>query len=361
LALPVWVACPVKSHSTTTNSATTAATTTRNDTRWLDAWYGKRRWTLWLLPLMWLFRLLAECRRYWLTHFAQETFTVPVIVVGNISVGGTGKTPLLIALIEQLQAQGFKPGVISRGYGGKAPQYPLLLTHNSSAAETGDEPLGIFQRTGCAVCVGPDRVASGHELIKHGCDILLSDDGLQHYRLARDVEIAVVDGKRGFGNGFCLPVGPLREPVKRLASVDFVVVNGASEISLPPTAVETFSMTIVSAHWVRLVDGLTLPLNHFSPGTRVHAVAGIGNPQRFYQSLRELNVAVCEHDFPDHHAYDARDLTFAESLPVVMTAKDAVKCASFAQDNWYYLVVDAHLPELFWQTFNDRIIQLRNR
>lgn len=332
--------------------------TTHRDTRWLNAWYGKRRWTLWLLPLMWLFRLLAACRRVWLTRFAQEKLMVPVIIVGNISVGGTGKTPLLIALVERLKTQGLKPGVISRGYGGNAPAYPFLLNNTSIVTETGDEPLGIYQRTGAAVCVGSDRVASARALIEHGCDILISDDGLQHYRLVRDLEIAVVDGKRGFGNGFCLPVGPLREPIKRLASVDFVVVNGASEISLPPTSVDAFSMTIMSAYWVRLVDGLKFPLNYFSQDVRVHAVAGIGNPQRFYQSLRELHLDICEHDFPDHHAYDARDFAFSEPLPVVMTAKDAVKCASFAQDDWYYLVVDVQLPELFWQSFDAQVARL---
>lgn len=328
---------------------------TNRETRWLDAWYGQRKWSYWLLPLMWLFRMLASARRYCLTHFAQQTLAVPVIVVGNISVGGTGKTPLLIALVKHLQTRGFNPGIISRGYGGQAPHYPFLLTPVATVAETGDEPLGIFQQTGCPVCVGADRVASGKLLQQQGCNILLSDDGLQHYRLGRTLELAVVDGERGFGNGYCLPVGPLREPVKRLFDVDLIVINGKTNITIPGTIESSFSMKIVPIHWARVTDQQIFPLDHLAPSTQIHAVAGIGNPQRFYKTLRTLQLNPLEHDFPDHHAYDAQDFAFAEPLPVVMTTKDAVKCQPFAQDNWYSLVIHAQLPDAFWQEFDTRV------
>lgn len=203
---------------------------------WLDAWYGTRRWTLWLLPVMWLFIALSVLRRFFILRYRQKRLPTPVVVVGNISVGGTGKTPLIIAMVKWLQQRGYTPGVISRGYGGKAPVYPYLLTAQSTVTEAGDEPLAIFQQTGAAVVVGSDRIASGKVLEDEGCDILLSDDGLQHYRLGRDIEIAVVDGARGLGNGWRLPVGPLREPASRLKTVDWVVVNSPAENFALPAA-----------------------------------------------------------------------------------------------------------------------------
>lgn len=325
------------------------------ETVWLDAWYGQRKWTLWLLPLMWLFRGLTAVRRYWLTRYCQQPLQVPVVIVGNISVGGTGKTPLLIALVEHLQAQGFTPGVVSRGYGARAPHYPYLLTPQSPVTATGDEPYAIYQQTGCAVCIGPDRAASAHLLEQQGCNVLISDDGLQHYRLERDIEIAVIDGQRGFGNGFCLPVGPLREPVTRLHSVDFVIVNGSGQAAVETQHKARFSMTIAADIWQTLVDGQSHPLDHLPAGTRVHAIAGIGNPRRFYHTLRELQLDVVEHDFPDHHAYDTQDFNFTEALPVVMTVKDAVKCSAFARPDWYALHIQAKLPVEFWQQFDARL------
>lgn len=325
------------------------------ETLWLNAWYGTRRWTYWFFPLAWLFRVLAVVRRFWLTRFVQQSPGVPVIVVGNITVGGTGKTPLLIALVEHLKDRGFVPGVISRGYGGSAPGYPFLLTPSATAAEVGDEPLNIFETTGCAVCVGPDRVASANYLQAQGCNILLSDDGLQHYRLGRTLEIAVVDGERGFGNGQCLPVGPLREPVARLSSVDMVVVNGETNASFPPEIKSRFTMTMLPAAWIRLTDQQKFPLPHLLPRTQVHAVAGIGNPQRFYRSLRALGLTPIEHDFPDHHVYAAHELKFSETSPLVMTTKDAVKCRAFAGDDWYSLIVNARLPDTFWTDFDARL------
>ena len=324
--------------------------------KWLDAWYGARRWTLCLLPLMAVFMLLSGLRRWWLCRHHQVRLHTPVIVVGNISLGGTGKTPLLIALVKHFQQQGYQPGVISRGYGGKAPVYPYLLEQTSTAAEAGDEPISIYRQTGCAVCVGPDRVAAARLLEDKGCDLLLSDDGLQHYRLGRDIEIAVVDGQRGLGNGYCLPVGPLRETAERLMEVDWVVVNSpAANFALPlDEPLYTIAMDMQPQHWVRLVDGECLPATHLQ-GQQVHALAGIGNPQRFYRSLQQLGVSITPHDFPDHHHYRATDLQFTPPLPLVMTEKDAVKCQAFAQPDWYYLAVQAHLPEVFWQALDGKL------
>jgi len=313
---------------------------------------------------MWLFQLLSWLRRIWLIRFKRTRLATPLVVVGNISLGGTGKTPLLIALVKFLQAQGFKPGVISRGYGGRAPEYPYLLNTGSTAGETGDEPLSIFRRTGCSLCVGPDRVAAARRLEDEGCDILLSDDGLQHYALGRDIEIAVVDGQRALGNGQCLPVGPLRETPARLKSVDWVIINspnseGASNDSLAVLAnMFTIPMHISACEWVEVYSGNRLAPSAFA-GQTLDAVAGIGNPQRFYTSLRQLGIAPIEHDFPDHHAFTREDLAFAGPNTLVMTEKDAVKCQGFAPPGWFYLAVDAVLPESFYQAFLAKIDKIQ--
>jgi tetraacyldisaccharide 4'-kinase len=330
----------------------------RQQTLWLNAWYGKRKWIFLLLPLMWLFRMLSGMRRFYLQRFKQQHVSIPVVVVGNISVGGTGKTPLLIALVKHLQSKGFTPGVISRGYGGEATHYPLLLDPTTRVHESGDEPLSIYQQTGCAVCVDVDRVAAARALEQLGCDILLSDDGLQHYRLGRSLEIVVIDGQRGLGNGFCLPVGPLREPPSRLTGVDMVVINSATQhLDLPVD--QHFSMAIVPQAWYDVKYQHPFALHHLPASTRVNAVAGIGNPQRFYSTLTDLGLVPVEHDFPDHHNYQEADFNFADSLPVVMTAKDAVKCQEFARDDWYYLAVGAQLPECFWEMVDARIASLK--
>lgn len=306
---------------------------------------------------MWVFILVAWLRRYWILRYSQKYLPTPLVVVGNISVGGTGKTPLIIALVKRLQQQGYRPGVISRGYGGKAPAYPYLLTEASTAMEAGDEPLAIYRQTATPVAVGPDRLAVGKLLEDQGCDVLLSDDGLQHYRLGRDIEIAVVDGSRGLGNGWRLPVGPLREPASRLNTVDWVVVNS------PP---DNFSLRCLTGETCFYVPMEIRPhkLFHLSSGAEVEfdslprqvdAIAGIGNPQRFVATLQELGFEPRLHSFPDHHAFSASDLQFGESLPLVMTEKDAVKCKAFAQDNWFYLAITAELPESFWIAFAQKL------
>ncbi|HSC68432.1 MAG TPA: tetraacyldisaccharide 4'-kinase [Cellvibrio sp.] len=331
----------------------------QNDDRWLAAWYGSRRWTLWLLPLTGLFIFIANLRRFWLLRHAPKKLATPVIVVGNISVGGTGKTPLLIALVRWLQLQGFNPGVISRGYGGKASRYPYLLDESSTPAEAGDEPVTIFQQTGCKVCVGSDRLASAKLLEDQSCDILLSDDGLQHYRLRRDVEIAVVDGLRGLGNGWRLPVGPLRESASRLKHVDWVVVNSPPENFLLVGLEDLFyvPMHIQPQDFVNLHSGQKVGANYFNH-TPVNAVAGIGNPQRFQKTLAQLGVEASLRIFSDHHPYAPGDLIFDNNFPVIMTEKDAVKCRAFAQPNWFYLPITASLPDSFWGALQQKIARV---
>lgn len=316
----------------------------------VSAWYRGHPllWLLWPLSLLyalitWLRRFLY--RRGWLS---SQRFSMPVIVVGNITVGGTGKTPLTLALIDFLREQGYRPGVVSRGYGGHA-EYPYCLGDRSTAAESGDEPLAIFRRTGIPVVVDPVRARAVSWLQQHtDCNVVLSDDGMQHYALARDIEIVVIDGARGLGNRLLLPAGPLREPLSRLQSVDFIVVNGESVV-WPGASV----MQLQPQAWLSVRhDGAgSLPAS----GARVHAVAGIGNPQRFFAQLQVQGFDVVPHAFADHHDYDAGDFVFPESLPVVMTEKDAVKCADFAAENWWYVPVQAVLPPVFLEGLLQRL------
>lgn len=312
-------------------------------------WYHKHPAAIVLLPLSALFYLLSSLRRYWLQKCQPEPLTIPVIVVGNISVGGTGKTPLLIALVQFLQAQGRKPAVISRGYGGKA-QYPYLLNADSQAAQSGDEPLLIYRRCHCPVVVSPDRLQAARYVIEHcDADVILSDDGLQHYALPRDIEIAVIDGQRGLGNRFCLPAGPLRETASRLQNVDFVVVNGDTGAAF---ASAQYAMQIAAEPLLPLNTSVSTVAP--APGETVHAVAGIGHPQRFYRSLQQSGYTVQEHSFADHHPFVAQDVMFTDNKPVVMTEKDAVKCMNFSglTQHWY-LPVAAQLP----QPLLDKLLQ----
>lgn len=324
---------------------------------WLDAWYGNARWTFWLLPVMWLFVLLSGLRRFWVLRYLKKHLPTPVIVVGNISIGGTGKTPLIIAMVKRLQQQGYRPGVISRGYGGLAPAYPYLLDSTSTAKEAGDEPLTIFQQTNAPVAVGVNRIAVGRLLEDEGCDILLSDDGLQHYRLGRDIEIAVVDGQRALGNGWRLPVGPLREPASRLKTVDWVIVNSPAEsFSFSGAQCESLfyvPMQIQPAGLIALFSGTAVAYD--SVAKTVNAVAGIGNPRRFANTLLELGFDPQLQSFPDHHVFTPEDFNFHNGMPVIMTEKDAVKCRGFAKDNWFYLPITAVLPESFWGAFLQKV------
>ncbi|HLF98627.1 MAG TPA: tetraacyldisaccharide 4'-kinase [Methylococcaceae bacterium] len=285
--------------------------------------------------------VVAIRRRLYLNGWRRiERLPVPVLVVGNISVGGTGKTPLVIALVEILRAAGFCPGVVSRGYGGRAKHWPQRVTALSEPLEVGDETVLIALRAGCPVMAGPDRVVAARALREGGCDAIVSDDGLQHYRLGRDVEIAVVDGARGLGNGLCLPAGPLREPPERLQAVDFVVRNGGD------ARPGEFLMRLGGNAAVRLGDGQTRPLASFA-GRKVRALAGIGNPERFFDHLRAFGLDVEARAFPDHHVFRAEDLTWGEDVPLLMTEKDAVKCRAFSRESLWSVPVRAVLPPEF--------------
>lgn len=292
-----------------------------------------------LLPLSALFGRLAARRRARLQAQA-ERLPVPVIVVGNLSVGGTGKTPFVIWLVERLREAGWKPGVISRGYGGRAPTYPLAVAAQTPVAHSGDEPLLIALRTGAPVQVAPDRVAAARALLaRSDVDVLVADDGLQHYRLMRDLEICVVDGRRGLGNGALLPAGPLREPPQRLAEIPLVAVNGGGGVLAHPGR---FDMHLVPGEVTPLSGGASSPLADWH-GRRVHAVAGIGHPPRFFDLLRAAGLEVIEHAFADHQAYAAGQLDFAGDDPVLMTEKDAVKYRSWAGPRHFMLPVSARI------------------
>ncbi|MCW8193348.1 tetraacyldisaccharide 4'-kinase [Proteobacteria bacterium 005FR1] len=341
-------------------------------------WYRHRRpWlSLLLLPLSWLFAALVKTRRAYLlrqvkTESSQRRLPVPVIVVGNINLGGSGKSPLLIALARRLREAGYFPGVISRGYGSRAPFYPFEVTPDTLPLIAGDEPVMIARRSGCPVVIDSNRLNAARKLIESNrCDVILSDDGLQHYRLPRDLEIVVVDGQRGLGNGRLLPAGPLREPRSRLLEADWIVINGAANGTATELqnvlAEKCHSMRLKPAAWHRLDtdENIVAPQKPWSAGTRVHAVAGIGNPQRFFDTLRELGLEVVPHSFPDHHEFARDDFHFGDDLPVVMTEKDAVKCNALlepeqgASDVWY-LSVDSELDDRFYESLIARLASFR--
>ncbi|OEY99289.1 MULTISPECIES: tetraacyldisaccharide 4'-kinase [Stenotrophomonas] len=303
----------------------------------------------------------ALYRRGW---FKRHALPVPVIVVGNVTAGGTGKTPLTIALVDRLREAGWKPGVASRGYGREEAKTARWVDADTETALGGDEPVLIAWKTGVPVRVDADRVAAGKALIEAGCDIIVCDDGLQHYRLARDVEIEVVDAQRRYGNGRLIPAGPLREPASRARDCDFRVVN-LGQASADPAALAScgFGEWAMQMHIDRaqpLSGGRARALSHFR-GQRVHAVAGIAHPQRFFDMLRAQGIGVVPHAFADHHAYQPADLRFGSELPVLMTEKDAVKCKVFANE-WHFAVpLSADLPAAFWVALLDRVDKLGKR
>ncbi len=314
--------------------------------QWVQrAWYQGHPLLRVLAPLERLYRHVIGRRRQRFLDGGTPVYRapVPLIVVGNITVGGTGKTPLILWLIEHLRARGLRVGVISRGYGAKPPSLPWRVRPGQSASEVGDEPLLIVERTGVALMIDPERARAAQALLQaEPIDILLSDDGLQHYRLARDLELVLVDAARGLGNGRCLPAGPLREPVERLQSVDAVLFNGQSKDSA-----QGYGFSLRPLALVRLCDEQALPLSHLPDGQTVHAVAGIGNPGRFFTTLEGLNWRPVPHPFADHARYAPEDLRFVPELPLVMTEKDAVKCRSFASSGWFYLRVQAEPSAAF--------------
>ena len=317
----------------------------------LEIWYEGRRPPLLLRMLEPVYAGLAMLRRglYAAGVLSGARLPVPVIVAGNLTAGGTGKTPLTIALVEALRQRGFRPGVVSRGYGGSARE-PTRVDARSDPAIAGDESCLIARGTGVPVAIGRDRVAAARLLTaSDGVDVIIADDGLQHYGLCRDVEICVVDGERRFGNRRLLPAGPLREREGRVRDCDFVVCNGGV-----PAAGE-IAMVLAGDEAVALAQpGRRSALGEFA-GKRVHAVAGIGNPARFFAKLRAAGIDVVEHAFGDHQVYGPADIRFDDDLPVLMTEKDAVKCAGFADARHWFVPVQAQLPAEFFDAVAARI------
>ncbi len=317
-------------------------------------WQSLNPVSLGLLPLSWLFGGVAALRRHaycrgWLN---PQRLPVPVIVIGNISVGGSGKTPLVVWCARYLRQLGYRPGILSRGYGGQAQSWPQPVTVESDPNIVGDEPLLIARQSGCPLWVGPDRVAAGRALLdRHECDLLLSDDGLQHYALARDLEIAAIDGNRRLGNGLLLPAGPLREPPSRLNQIPLKVakhqaLSGEFLMQYLPDQLRSLR----APEQERPLEALL--------GQPVHALAGIAHPQGFFDLLRKAGLEIIEHPFPDHHPLTVQDLAIAGEAPLVMTEKDAVKCQPFAGPNHWYLPIEAVLPDSFGEALAQAVLRL---
>lgn len=326
----------------------------RRDAYFNGIWYEGRPAPWWQHVLAVVFRFAGALRRglYRAGILRRVGFPVPVIVIGNLTAGGTGKTPLVLALIHALRERGIRAGIVSRGYGGRPGKMPLHVTAETPSAQAGDEPVMLAARARVPVVVHPRRARAALALLAtHPVDVVICDDGLQHYALARDIEIAVVDGQRGLGNGRLLPAGPLREPPARLRAVDHVVVNGeasvqtqaslarAGSVNITPMRLEATALVNISSNERRPPDAFA--------DRHCAAIAGIGNPQRFFSTLGELGYRAECRAFPDHHAFTREDFAFVGERPLLMTEKDAVKCRSFASPGWWYLEIAAKLDESF--------------
>ncbi len=320
----------------------------RFEARLQDIWYGGRKPGLLFRSLSVFYGATVRLRRaaYRKGLLRTHRIGVPVIVVGNITVGGSGKTPLVIALVEHLRAQGWSPGVVSRGYGRRS-RGQVVVDAQTDAQDGGDEPVLIARRCGVSVVVDADRVAAARRVVELGANIVIADDGLQHYRLHRDIEIEVIDGVRRYGNARMLPAGPLREPAMRAVACDLHVVNGG-DAHAGEWPLRLIGDTLAGS------DGRSQSLDTWR-GRRVHAIAGIGNPQRFFDDLRARGLDPVQHAFADHHAYTADDFSFDEGLPIVMTEKDWVKCTAFAPADSWMLPVRAECPAGFFEDFMSRL------
>lgn len=331
------------------------------ETRLVDIWYREARPPWYLRALIPAYRVLHGVhRRRQLRLRDDDLESKCIVVVGNLAVGGSGKTPLVIRLCELAQSAGLTPGVVSRGYGRKDNKQRLVIG-SSNPELVGDEPLLIARRTGAAVMVGPGRVEAARELFQRGVDVVISDDGLQHHRLPRAVEICVIDGERGFGNGHLLPAGPLREDPARLATVHHVVINGGEPDRLPGAAalagIDCTRMELHPRKVHSLSGRMSWRLAQFA-GCRVSAVAGIANPGRFFALLRHANIDPVEKPFPDHHLFTGADFSgLPRDLPIIMTEKDAVKCKELSLDNAWYLSIDAHLPSDWEQKLLGEVLE----
>lgn len=315
---------------------------------WLHRiWYGGSPWYRLLLPLAGIYWVLITLRRclYSMGVLGRHRAIVPVIIVGNITAGGTGKTPVTIWLARALRDRGFKPGIVSRGYGGSRSGSSMRVDAASDPEVVGDEPVLLARRAGCPVVVDANRARAAGMLVDDGVDVIIADDGLQHYRLERTYEICVIDGARGLGNRLLLPAGPLRETIDRLSEVDQVLVNGKlKEDAEKTTAVEqnAIEFELVAREVSRLNGSLTRPVGGFS-GTTVHAVAAIGNPARFFDMLRSHGMQVIEHAYQDHARLGVSDLEFGDDFEVLMTEKDAVKLAAAISDKYWTVPVDLEI------------------
>jgi len=322
-------------------------------------WYGRLKYLAYpLLPFAFLFQLIVTCRRrLYQSGFLKSTkVSVPVIVVGNLTVGGTGKTPFVIWLAGLLKKNNYRVGIVSRGYKAKISQ-PILIDASHHAAQVGDEPFLIYKRTQCPVVVCPNRVNAVKKLLAEtDCDIIISDDGLQHYALSRDVEIMMIDGQRRFGNQYCLPAGPLREPMQRLASVDYRIANGGEvhdgEVAMQLTHTNEF---------IQVNDATKTASIEDLHAASLHALAGIANPDRFFKTLQGMGLSFKRHAFSDHYVFKKKDIDRGKNIKVVMTEKDAVKCEAIADDEHYYLPVDAVLPSFFIDKLLKQIKTLTER
>lgn len=322
--------------------------------QWLLKKWSTRNWlTIVLLPVSLLYRVITAKKRKNFLNKPPVINKVPVIVVGNIYVGGTGKTPVVIYLVDLLQNHGYKPAVISRGYGAKIDQ-PILVTNESVASEVGDEPLLIFNSCKIPVVVSPKRNSSVRYILeKTECDIIISDDGLQHYALNRDLEIVVFDAQKGIGNGFLLPSGPLREPFSRVKTVDFTLVNGKSSF------IQGHNFVLSIKYAQNMVTGEKVKLNDLA-AEKVHAVAGIGNPARFFSALKSKGLNLIAHEYADHYPYTERTLDFIDGFPVLMTEKDAVKCKGFAKSDWWSVPAETVFENSFAEQFLDKLKQVES-
>jgi tetraacyldisaccharide 4'-kinase len=332
-----------------------------------NIWYNRHILAWFLTPLSWLFCVIVQIRKkaYSVGVFTQNRLPVPIIIVGNLTIGGTGKTPIVIALAQYFKKQGFKPGIVSRGYRGRAKTWPQSVCADSDPRLVGDEPVLLARHSGCPVAVAPKRITAVQSLLDHEqCNLILSDDGLQHYALDRDIEIAVLDDIRRWGNGHCLPAGPLREPLNRLKTVDFILIKSTDsqvEQKKTPLLEEAGFLTAMTCKLImpdkiqNIVDpSILYPLSTLCDKP-VHAIAGIAYPARFFSYLRDKGLKIHCHLFPDHYDYQASDIDFNDDLPVIMTEKDAVKCQHFAGPQHWYLPISIRLPQALTQGLLDTL------
>ena len=319
----------------------------------VDSWYKKSLWLYLLYPFALIFSYLTTRRRRKYIKNINESYKadVPIIVVGNLTIGGTGKTPLVKHIAIELIERGYKPGIVSRGYGGKFKE-TLQVKEDSSVKETGDEAQ-ILAKLNLPFYLDKNRVRAVKTLIKnHDCDVIISDDGLQHYSMARDIEIAVIDGKRRFGNNLTFPAGPLRESIKRLKSVDFIVNNSG------PTEEDEFLMSVSPSKFVHLKSGKSYSVDNWPMHKQIHAVAGLGNPGRFFDLLEKLGFEIIRHPFPDHHNFTSSDMFYLDHLPIVMTEKDASKCKDLDINKIWYLTIDADVSNKFIDKLDNKLKSL---